>query len=142
MTILNGPGPDQYQDTSVAEVVGLSSRVTLLICECSLSDYIFRCFPTIEVDFKVFYELGYIRYLRKPRNTLVTYILEMQIFLQNPLPAPHRITGLQIITGNYRLTTAHHLQFPAFMWLSLFNDVYCYRRFTDKAGLFTAEYRR
>ena len=34
----------------------------------------------------------------------------MQLFPQNPLPAPHRPTGLQIITGNYRLTTAHYRQ--------------------------------
>ena len=36
--------------------------------------------------------------------------LKMQLVLQNPLPALHRTTGLEISTGNYRLTTAHYRQ--------------------------------
>ena len=58
--------------------------------------------------------------------------------------APHRTTGLQIITGNYWLTTAHCREITG-LYMTLYdlaiNDVYRYQRFTDKAGLFTADYR-
>ena len=66
----------------------------------------------------------------------------MQLFPQNPLPAPHHITELQIITGNYRLTAAHYSQIADIYMTFSIKDVYHYRRFTDKAGLFTAYYRR
>ena len=67
---------------------------------------------------------------------------EMQLFPQNPLPAPHRPTGLQIITGNYRLTTAHYRQITGIYMTFTIKDIYRYRRFTDNARLFTADYHR
>ena len=63
-------------------------------------------------------------------------------FPQNPLPAPHRTTGLQIITGNYRLTTTHYRQITGIYMAFTIKDVYRYRRFTDKVGLFTTHYHR
>ena len=66
--------------------------------------------------------------------------LEMQLFPQNPLPALHRTTELQIITGNYRLTTAHYRQITGIFMVFTIRDVYRYRRFTDQAGLFTADF--
>ena len=67
----------------------------------------------------------------------------MQLSLQNPLPGPHHTTtGLQIIIDNYRLTTAHYRQITGIYMVFTIKDVYRYRQFTDKAGLFTADYRR
>ena len=78
-----------------------------------------------------------------PYNTLAdASTLEMQLFLQNALPAPHHTTGLQIITANYRLATAHYQQITGIYMVFTIKDVYRYRQFTDKAGLFTADYRR
>ena len=66
----------------------------------------------------------------------LSFGLEMQLFPQNPLPAPHRTTGLQIITGNYRLTTARYRQITGIYMVFTIN-VYRYRRFTNKVGVFT-----
>ena len=49
--------------------------------------------------------------------------LEMQLFAQTPLPAPHRTTRLQIITGNYRLTTAHYRQITGIHMTFTINNV-------------------
>ena len=68
--------------------------------------------------------------------------LEMQLFPQTPLPAPHRTTGLQIITGDYRLTMTHCRQITGIYLAFTIKDVYRYWRFPDKAGLFTVDYRR
>ena len=59
----------------------------------------------------------------------------MQLFPKIPLRAPHRITRMQIITGNYRVTHYRHIT-DIYMAFTIKN-VCCYRRFTDKAGLFT-----
>ena len=58
--------------------------------------------------------------------------IEMQPFPQNPLPAPHRTTRSQIITGNYLLTTSHYWQITGIYMAFNIQDVYCYRQFTDK----------
>ena len=63
-------------------------------------------------------------------------------FSQIPLSAPHRTTGLQIITSNYRLTMTNCWQITSIYMVFTIKDIYRYRRFTDKAGLFTADYRR
>ena len=68
--------------------------------------------------------------------------VEMQLFPKNPLPAPHRTTSLQIITGHYRLTIAHYRQITSICTAFTIRDVYRYRQFTGKIGLFTANYRR
>ena len=68
--------------------------------------------------------------------------VEIQLFHQNPLPASHHTTGLQIITGNYQLTTAHYHQITSIYVAFTIKNAYCYWRFTDKAGLFTADYGR
>ena len=60
-------------------------------------------------------------------------------FPQSPLPAPHCTSRLQIITGNYRVTMAHYRQITSIHLAFTVYDAYRYRRFTDKAGLFTAD---
>ena len=52
--------------------------------------------------------------------------------------APH--TGLRIITGNCRHTTAHYRQITPIYVAFDIKAVYRYWRFTDKAGLFTTYY--
>ena len=70
------------------------------------------------------------------------YTVEIQLFPQNPLPAPHGTTRLQIFTGSYWLTTAHYRQITGIYMAFNIKDAYGYRQFTDKAGLFTTDYRR
>ena len=79
--------------------------------------------------------------VRATGRALLGCSVEMQLFPRNPLPAPHRATGLQMITGNYRLTTAHYRQISG-IHLALTINVYHYRQFTDKAALFATDYRR
>ena len=68
--------------------------------------------------------------------------LEVQLFPKIPLPAPHRTTRTQNITGNYRPTSALYRHITGiYMAFTLKND-YCYQRFTDMIGLFTADYRQ
>ena len=71
-----------------------------------------------------------------------TILLQMQLFPQNPLPAPHRTTRSQMIAGDYRLTADHYRQINVIYMALTIKDVYYYRRFTDKAVLFTADYGR
>ena len=57
-------------------------------------------------------------------------------------PIPHRTTRMQIITGDYRLTSAHYRHITGIYMAFTIKNVYCYRRFTDNVSLFTADYRR
>ena len=50
--------------------------------------------------------------------------------------------SMQIITGNYRLTSAYYRHIAGIYMVFTIKNVYCYRRLTDKVGLFTADYRR
>ena len=68
--------------------------------------------------------------------------LDMQLFPENPLSAPHRTTTLQIIIGSYRHTIAHYRQITGIYMAFNIKHVYRYRRFPDKVGLFTTDYRR
>ena len=61
-------------------------------------------------------------------------------FFQNSLPAPHRTTRLQIITGKYSQT--HYQQITGIHTAFTTKDAYRYRRFTDSVGLFTTDYDR
>ena len=65
----------------------------------------------------------------------------MQLFPKTQ-PAPRCTAALQIITGSYRLTTAHYRLITGIYMAFTIKDVSRCRRFTDKAGQFTAEYRR
>ena len=49
----------------------------------------------------------------------------MQLLPQDPLPAPHRTTGLQITTGNYRLTPVMTGKLPASTILHGFHYKQC-----------------
>ena len=68
--------------------------------------------------------------------------LETHLFPRNSLPAPHCTTRMRIITGNYRPASTHYRQITGIYMGFTIKDVQLYQRFTDKVGLFTADYRR